>query len=105
QSDLDGRVELRHLLRLGQGDRFGGAVELRPVDLLVGLAVGLAALHNWSPMVRRSWSAGPRQALPHVSAERPAAARLKSPEIVRRSAVDLDAHRAGSPGDDLLGGL
>ena len=46
QGDLDGRVELRHLLRLGEGDRFGRAVELRPVDLLVGLAVGLAALHT-----------------------------------------------------------
>src|SRR6185312_12268095 len=58
QGHLDGRVELRHLLRLGDADRLGGAVEPLAVDLLGGLAVRLAALHVWSPHVRRSWSAG-----------------------------------------------
>ena len=54
QGHLDGRVELRHLSRLGEVDRLGGAVEPRAVDLLAGLTVGLAALHfsvSWGPEV------------------------------------------------------
>src|SRR6266699_1918555 len=55
QGHLDGRVELRHLARLGDVDRLGGAVEPLVVDLLVGLAVRLAALHIY--LLGRSWSA------------------------------------------------
>src|SRR5689334_16380805 len=56
QGYLDGRVELRHLARLGDADRLGWAVEPLVVDLLVGLAVRLAALH--SHLLGSSWSAG-----------------------------------------------
>src|SRR5206468_13128826 len=64
QGYRDGRVELRPLARLGDGDRLGRAVEPLVVDLLVRLAVRLAALHVWVSSGPEVVVSGPREALP-----------------------------------------
>src|SRR5215469_18913766 len=99
ERDLDRGVELGGRSSPGQGDCLARCVEPVGVYALVGLAVGLTALHVCSPeSVWRLWSAGQRLALPRAAPDGAAG-------LVLQSALDLDPHRAGCPSDNLLGGL